>query len=103
MLFFRNMHIKLATESCYEFFEERYSSKEKLLKDIKFETSFMTLSYRDKKITIPFACNYERKNPNSMHLRENNPDILKIFSSEIGFQKLSLDLEVNKAGSKLPF
>jgi len=65
-------------ESCYSFFESKYSSADGNLVSIKFEITFMTLSYIDNEITIPYSCNENRQSPTSMHNRKDN---MKIYNN----------------------
>lgn len=68
-------NIDLAINSCYEFFESAFSKTGQLVDEINFEVTFMTISYIDNKITIPFSCNKEHRSPTSMLHREEDPDI----------------------------
>lgn len=68
-------NIQLTVNKCYDFFASSYTSGEIVMEETKFEVTFMTKSYKDKKITIPCSCNKEKRTPTSMLLRENNPDI----------------------------
>lgn len=70
--------MQLTVESCYEFFRNSFSDPGKLVDDISFEVTFMTKSYRDQEITIPYSANKENRTPVSMLLRETNP---KVFST----------------------
>lgn len=64
--------MQLAVECCYEFFANSFSDPNKLVEDIKFEVTFMTKSYKDHQITIPYSANKENRTPISMLQRENN-------------------------------
>lgn len=67
--------MNLTIKSCYAFFNSAFSETGELVNDIRFEVTFMTESYRDGKITIPFAANKENRTPVSMLLRKGNPEI----------------------------
>ncbi|MBO5110541.1 MAG: hypothetical protein J6D21_07480 [Clostridia bacterium] len=69
--------IQISVEECYNFFYNSFGSGSSLFSDtiINFEVTYMTLSYKDGKITIPSSCNYERRKPTSMLMRDRNPDI----------------------------
>ena len=71
-------NMQLVVESCYDFFESAFTITGQLQEPIKFESTFMTLSYRDNEITIPCSANKERRTPPSMLLREKN---VKIFEN----------------------
>lgn len=66
--------MQLAVEKCYNFFCTSFDSGESLIEEIKFEVTFMTLSYKDSKITIPCSCNKERRTPISMLMRKKGKD-----------------------------
>ena len=70
---FENM--QLIVESCYNFFDSAFSRTGELVDDIKFESTFMTKSYIDGKITIPCSANKENRTPTSMLLRQQDSDI----------------------------
>lgn len=63
--------MQLTVEKCYNFFCTSFDSGGSLIEEIKFEVTFMTLSYKDSKITIPCSCNKERRTPTSMLMRIN--------------------------------
>lgn len=65
--------MQLAVRCCYEFFANSFSDPNKLVEDIRFEVTFMTESYKDQGITIPYSANKENRTPISMLQRENNP------------------------------
>lgn len=69
--------MNLTIKSCYAFFNSAFSETGELVDDIRFEVTFMTKSYRDGEITIPFAANKENRTPVSMLLRKEN---IQIFS-----------------------
>ncbi len=68
-------NLQLIIKSCYNFFETMFNGNAKLVNDIKFEATFMTLSYVDGKITIPCCANKENRQPTSMLLRAKDPDV----------------------------
>lgn len=68
-------NIQFAIDCCYAFFEKAYTDNNSMVSEIRFEVTFMTLSYKDEGITVPYSCNKERRQPNSMLSRENNPDL----------------------------
>ena len=68
-------NLQLTIDCCYDFFESSFTDKSQLVNKIKFEATFMTRSYKDGKITIPFSANKEQRRPSSMLLREEKPDI----------------------------
>ena len=70
-------NMQIIVDHCYSFFEETYTNREQIANKIKFEATFMTLSYIDDKITIPCSANVDKIQPASMQLRINNPDIYK--------------------------
>lgn len=61
--------------ACYTLFYEKYSECHGFANGINFEVTFMTKSYIDNKITIPFGCNRDHRQPISMQMRVSNPDI----------------------------
>lgn len=63
--------IQLTIDECYNFFCASFDSGINLIDEVKFEVTFMTLSYEDSKITIPFSCNKEHRRPRSMLMRKN--------------------------------
>lgn len=67
--------MQLTVDTCYEFFRGSFSNPSKLVDDISFEVTFMTKSYKDHEITIPYSANKENRTPISMLLRETNPQI----------------------------
>ncbi len=67
--------MQLTVDSCYEFFRSSFSNPSKLVDDISFEVTFMTKSYIDDAITIPYSANKENRTPISMLLRQTNPNI----------------------------
>lgn len=71
--FFQN--IQSAVNKCYDFLYSSFGSNKILIEELKFEVTYMTLSYIDSKITIPCSCNKEKRTPTSMLMREKNPDI----------------------------
>ena len=73
--FYQN--IQLAVNKCYDFFYSSFGEGNRLIEKTKFEVTYMTLSYKDSKITIPCSCNREKRTPTSMLMRANNPDIYK--------------------------
>lgn len=68
-------NIQSAVNKCYEFFYSSFGGNKILIEEIKFEVTYMTLSYIDSKITIPCSCNKEKRTPTSMLMRSKNPDI----------------------------
>ena len=68
-------NIQLAVNKCYDFFYASFGGDKILIEEIKFEVTYMTLSYIDSKITIPCSCNKEKRTPTSMLMRAKNPDI----------------------------
>ena len=68
-------NIQLMVDKCYDFFVSSFSSGKILVKDVKFEVTFMTKSYKDSHITIPCSCNREKRTPTSMLYRNENPTI----------------------------
>lgn len=68
-------NMQLVVDSCYAFFESAFSTTGQLVDDISFESTFMTKSYIDQKITIPCSANKENRTPISMLHRSENPDI----------------------------
>lgn len=63
--------MQLTINECYNFFCTSFDTGTKLIDEVKFEVTFMTLSYEDDKITIPFSCNIEHRTPRSMIKRKN--------------------------------
>ncbi|WP_083969058.1 GAF domain-containing protein [Hyalangium minutum] len=58
----------------YRFFESQHANIRGTLDSIvDFEVTFMTLSYRDKKLIIPAYANRQGRAPPSLELREKNP------------------------------
>ncbi len=70
-------NIQLAVDKCYEFLWSSFGGGKILIEETKFEVTYMTLSYKDRKITIPCSCNREKRTPNSMLLRAKDPDIYR--------------------------
>lgn len=70
-----NSNMQLAVNCCYSFFEKSFTKNDSLVDDIKFEVTFMTKSYIDGGITIPYSCNKEHRTPISMLERSGNPDL----------------------------
>ncbi len=68
-------NIQLAVDKCYDFFYSSFGGGKILIEGTKFEVTYMTLSYKDSKITIPCSCNREKRTPTSMLMRDQNPDI----------------------------
>lgn len=68
-------NIQSAVNKCYDFFYFSFGGDKILIEEIKFEVTYMTLSYIDSKITIPCSCNKEKRTPTSMLMRAKNPDI----------------------------
>ena len=66
---------QLTVDKCYRFFCSSFDTGYNLVDDLKFEVTFMTRSYIDNEITIPFSCNKEHRTPTSMLLRGDNPKI----------------------------
>jgi len=75
LLSWANKCIGLSVDKCYNFFVKSFIKEAQLIEPLKFEVTFMTLSYKDGKITIPFFCNKERKKTNSMLMRDSNPSV----------------------------
>jgi len=67
--------MQLTVDCCYDFFRNSFSNPGKLVDDISFEVTFMTKSYIDDEITIPYSANKENRTPLSMLLRASNPKI----------------------------
>lgn len=69
--------MQISVDECYNFFHNSFGNRSSWHSDstINFEVTYMTLSYKDDKITIPFSCNYERRTPTSMLMRDYNPDV----------------------------
>ena len=61
-----NKNIQFAIDCCYSFFEKAYTNSNSMVSDIRFEVTFMTISYKDGGITVPYSCNKEKRQPNSM-------------------------------------
>ena len=70
-------NLQLAINKCYDFFYSSFGGGKILVEETKFEVTFMTLSYRDGKITIPCSCNKEKRTPTSMLSRKDNPEIYR--------------------------
>lgn len=68
-------NIQSAVNKCYDFFYSSFGGNKILIEEIKFEVTYMTLSYIDSKITIPCSCNKEKRTPTSMLMRPKNPDL----------------------------
>jgi hypothetical protein len=68
-------NIQLLVEKLYSLFEAKYGQSEEFEKSIKFEVTFMTLSARDNKITIPAFANKAKRAPLSMSKRSEQPAI----------------------------
>lgn len=68
-------NIQFAIDCCYSFFEKAYTNSNSMVSDIRFEVTFMTLSYKDGGITVPYSCNKEKRQPNSMLSRKENPNL----------------------------
>lgn len=66
--------MQLTVDSCYDFFRNSFSDPNKLVDDISFEVTFMTKSYKDGEITIPYSANKENRTPISMLQRKNDPN-----------------------------
>lgn len=64
--------MQLTVKCCYEFFLNSFSDPNKLVEDISFEVTFMTKSYKDGYITIPYSANKENRTPISMLQRNQN-------------------------------
>ena len=67
--------IQKIINAVYETFDNYYGKGDNSDETIKFEATFMTLSYKDNKITIPASKNRESRTPTSMQLREKNINI----------------------------
>lgn len=67
--------MQLAVENCYNFFYNSFANGVRLIEETKFEVTYMTLSYKDNKITIPCSWNREGRTPTSMLMRSSNPNI----------------------------
>lgn len=70
----RNM--QLVVQCCYDFFCSAYSETGELIDTIKFESTFITKSYKDDNLTIPCSANKENRTPTSMIHRQRDPQIL---------------------------
>ena len=68
-------NIQNIINSLYNYFEVEYGKQIDGQNRINFEVTFMTKSYKDKKITIPASANRNGRSPNSMLFREENPDL----------------------------
>ena len=64
-------------KAAYLTFLDSYGGGADPMTRINFEVTFMTLSYRDQKITIPACANRDNRQPRSMVLRLADPDIYK--------------------------
>jgi len=62
-------------DSAYNTFESTYGKSSISSDRIDFEVTFMTRSFVDSYITIPAAANRDGRQPRSMILRKDNPDI----------------------------
>lgn len=71
-------NMQLSVQCCYDFFESVFTDKSRSEKEIRFEVTFMTESYKDWYLTIPCSANKEGRLPHSMLLRKSNP---KIYAS----------------------
>ncbi len=69
--------IREFVKAAYLTFSDSYGNGSDPMSRINFEVTFMTLSYRDSKITIPACANRDSRQPRSMVLRSSNPDIYK--------------------------
>ena len=67
--------IQEIVDDTYSTFESIYGNQERSGERIDFEVTFMTISYEDKKITIPCSANRSGRKPRSMVLRKDNPNI----------------------------
>lgn len=70
-----NKNIQFAIDCCYSFFEKAYTNSNSMVSDIRFEVTFMTISYKDGGITVPYSCNKEKRQPNSMLSRGKDPSL----------------------------
>lgn len=70
----RNM--QLVVQCCYDFFCSAYSETGELIDTIKFESTFISKSYKDDNLTIPCSANKENRTPTSMIHRQSDPQIL---------------------------
>ena len=76
--------MQLTVENCYDFFYTSFGGGVRLIEEIKFEVTYMTLSYKDGEITIPCSWNREGRTPTSMLMRASNPNIYgKTVTAEI--------------------
>jgi hypothetical protein len=64
-------------KAAYLTFSDSYGDGSDPMTRINFEVTFMTMSYRDKRITIPACANRDSRQPRSMVLRATDPDIYK--------------------------
>lgn len=62
-------------DAAYSTFESTYAKSSSSDDRVDFEVTFMTRSFIDDKITIPAAANRDGRQPRSMVLRKENPDI----------------------------
>lgn len=77
-------NIQTAVNKCYDFFYSSFGNDKILIEETKFEVTYMTLSYKDSKITIPCSCNREKRTPTSMLMRAKDSDIYEnTVTSEI--------------------
>lgn len=67
--------IREFVKAAYLTFSDSYGNGSDPMSRINFEVTFMTLSYRDQKITIPACANRDNRHPRSMVLRSSKPDI----------------------------
>lgn len=68
-------HIQILIEALYTVFESQFGQTGALLAAIDFEVTFMSMSYRDGKITIYAWQNRDRRAPRSLVLRNTDPDL----------------------------
>jgi hypothetical protein len=69
--------IRKYVKAAYLTFENIYGNGSDPMQRNNFEFTFMTMSYKDKKITIPASENRDSRHPRSMVLRADDPDIYK--------------------------
>lgn len=69
--------IQLVVNGCYDFFHTTFGNGIELIEQTAFEVTFMTLSYIDGEITIPYSCNRNHSTPTSMLMRKEDKTIYK--------------------------
>lgn len=62
-------------EAAYATLEAAFGKAPRIAERIDFEVTFMTISYKDNKLTVPACANREGRSPRSMILRQKDPDL----------------------------